>query len=185
MLMKVCLYRYHYLTTRNFSSETSYADSTVIPPPVPTIPLYPTNISYLQPVDVRIKHPIDPTTGRANATLVMLARNSDLNGAIKAVRSLEEAFNSKLANPYPWVFLNEVPFNEDFKRELSYATSGEVHFGLIKSEEWFMPNWIDERMVEMGKSYLKGLPEPWPIPYADSTPYRNMCRYNSGVSEDF
>jgi len=51
---------------------------------------------------------------RANATFVMLARNSDVDGAVHAVRSLEDRFNRK--HNYPWVFLNEEPFSDDFKR---------------------------------------------------------------------
>lgn len=134
-------------------------------------------INFLSPIDVRLAQPVDPITKRANATLLMLARNSDINGAVNAVRSLEERFNSKLPTPYPWVFLNEVRFSEDFKREVSYAASGEVHFGLINAEDWYMPDWIDERLAETGKHWLKNLD----IPYASSTSYRNMCRFNSGV----
>jgi alpha 1,2-mannosyltransferase len=44
----------------------------------------------------------------------MLARNSDLEGAVKSVRELEDRFNRKYN--YPWVFLNEEPFSSDFKR---------------------------------------------------------------------
>jgi alpha 1,2-mannosyltransferase len=51
---------------------------------------------------------------RTNATLLMLARNSDLDGAVQAVRELEDRFNRK--HNYPWVFLNEEPFSDDFKR---------------------------------------------------------------------
>jgi alpha 1,2-mannosyltransferase len=51
---------------------------------------------------------------RANATLLMLARNSDLDGAVQAVRELEDRFNRK--HNYPWVFLNEEPFSDHFKR---------------------------------------------------------------------
>jgi hypothetical protein len=51
---------------------------------------------------------------RANATLLMLARNTDLAGAISSVSQMEDKFN-KHCN-YPWVFLNEEPFTEDFKR---------------------------------------------------------------------
>lgn len=111
----------------------------------------------------------------------MLARNSDINGAVNAVRSLEERFNSRRSTPYPWVFLNEVPFSADFKREVSYAASGEVYFGQIKPEDWYMPDWIDERLVEAKKHWAMDFPGPYP--YASSTPYRNMCRYNSGVCQ--
>lgn len=54
------------------------------------------------------------THRKANATLLMLARNSDLDGAIQSMRSLEDRFNKKFQ--YPWVFLNEEPFTEEFMR---------------------------------------------------------------------
>lgn len=51
---------------------------------------------------------------RANATLLMLARNSDVDSALRSVRELEDRFNRKFH--YPWVFLNEVPFSSEFKK---------------------------------------------------------------------
>lgn len=44
----------------------------------------------------------------------MLARNSDVEGAVRSVRELEDRFNRKFR--YPWVFLNEEDFDDDFKR---------------------------------------------------------------------
>lgn len=59
--------------------------------------------------------PHDPSTShRANATLLMLARNSDLDGVISSVEQLEAKFNRKFN--YPWVFLNDEPFSYEFKR---------------------------------------------------------------------
>ena len=52
-------------------------------------------------------------TRRANAAVVMLVRNSELEGAVQSVRHLEQRFNH--AYHYPWVFLNEVPFTDEFK----------------------------------------------------------------------
>lgn len=49
---------------------------------------------------------------RANATFVLLARNSDLEGVIDSVRSMEDRFNRKYK--YPWVILNEEPFTAEF-----------------------------------------------------------------------
>ena len=43
----------------------------------------------------------------------MLARNSDVDGAVNSVREVEDKFNRKYG--YPWVFLNEEPFSDDFK----------------------------------------------------------------------
>lgn len=50
----------------------------------------------------------------ANATLFMLARNSDVDSAVNSVREVEDKFNRKYG--YPWVFLNEEPFSDSFKR---------------------------------------------------------------------
>lgn len=50
----------------------------------------------------------------ANATLFMLARNSDVDSAVGSVREVEDRFNHKYG--YPWVFLNEQEFSDDFKR---------------------------------------------------------------------
>jgi alpha 1,2-mannosyltransferase len=52
--------------------------------------------------------------GTANAVMLMLARNSELEGAVSSVRQLEEKFNRRYH--YPWVFLNEEPFSEEFKQ---------------------------------------------------------------------
>lgn len=51
---------------------------------------------------------------RANATLLMLARNSEVDGAVRSVREMEDRFNRKYH--YPWVFLNEQPFSDEFKQ---------------------------------------------------------------------
>lgn len=56
----------------------------------------------------------DPQLGRANAVFIMLCRNEEVDGAVKSVRELEDRFNHKYH--YPWVFLNEVEFTEDFKK---------------------------------------------------------------------
>ena len=52
--------------------------------------------------------------GGANAVMLMLARNSELEGAVSSVRQLEEKFNQRYH--YPWVFLNDEPFTDEFKQ---------------------------------------------------------------------
>ena len=61
-----------------------------------------------------------PQKGTANATFVFLARNSDLESVVSSVRQMEDRFNRKYN--YPWVFLNDEPFSEEFIRSvfLSY-----------------------------------------------------------------
>lgn len=41
-----------------------------------------------------------------------VARNGDLNGVMSSMKQLEDRFNKKFN--YPYVFLNEEPFSEDF-----------------------------------------------------------------------
>ncbi|KAG1905608.1 glycosyltransferase family 15 protein [Suillus fuscotomentosus] len=89
---------------------------------------------------------------RANATLVMLARNSDLNGVISSVEQLEAKFNRKFN--YPWVFLNDEPFSTDFKRRVSVLTDADVSFGLVPHEQWVQPDWIDEGRAQEGRNKL-------------------------------
>lgn len=50
---------------------------------------------------------------RANATFVILARNSDMDGVLRSVRENEERFNRRYN--YPYVLLNEEPFTDEFK----------------------------------------------------------------------
>ena len=63
----------------------------------------PPNFNTSKPLHVR----------KANATMVMLARNSDMDNAVQSVRRIQDRFNNKFK--YPWVFLNEEPFSDDFK----------------------------------------------------------------------
>lgn len=118
--------------------------------------------------------PPPPHPHRANATLVMLARNTDLNGVISSVEQLEARFNRKFN--YPWVFLNDVPFTTDFKRRVSVLTDADVSFGVIPRENWVQPDWIDEGRAQEGRNKLvrQG------VIYGGSVSYRNMCRFNSG-----
>lgn len=50
---------------------------------------------------------------RANATYVILARNSDLEGVMSSMQQMEDRFNRYHA--YPYVFLNKEPFTKEFK----------------------------------------------------------------------
>jgi alpha 1,2-mannosyltransferase len=56
----------------------------------------------------------DPQTRRANATFVVLARNGDLQGVAMSMKQMEDRFNKEFG--YPWTFLNDEPFTDEFKR---------------------------------------------------------------------
>jgi alpha 1,2-mannosyltransferase len=55
---------------------------------------------------------------RANATIVMLARNGDIHGVAKSIKQMEDRFNKRFR--YPYVFLNEEPFTDQFKKCVIY-----------------------------------------------------------------
>ncbi|KAF5391283.1 hypothetical protein D9757_001876 [Collybiopsis confluens] len=110
----------------------------------------------------------------ANATFVLLARNSDLAGVINSMQSAEDRFN-RFYN-YPWVLLNEEPFTEEFKSRVSVLTRAPISFGQIPKEHWYQPEWIDEDRAREGRQKMMAKQ----IIYGGSVPYRNMCRFNSG-----
>ncbi|KAF6747527.1 alpha-1,2-mannosyltransferase [Ephemerocybe angulata] len=111
---------------------------------------------------------------RANATFVILARNSDLAGTVQSIRDMEDRFNRHYQ--YPYVFLNDEPFDDKFKEHISMLTDAKVEFGVIPKEHWQQPDWVDEPTAEAWRDWLVGEG----IIYGESVAYRNMCRFNSG-----
>ncbi|KAJ3782638.1 glycosyltransferase family 15 protein [Lentinula aff. detonsa] len=117
-----------------------------------------------------------PTYSRkANATFLTLARNSDLAGVIHSMKQVEGRFNRD--RHYPWVFLNDEPFTEEFIRCTSAVTSAKTHYGQIPRDQWVQPDFIDEERATKAR---KALSKMRGVFYADSVSYRNMCRFYSG-----
>ncbi|EIN06518.1 alpha-1,2-mannosyltransferase [Punctularia strigosozonata HHB-11173 SS5] len=125
-------------------------------------------------IDAKTGELLPVSTPRMNATILMLARNSDTDSVIKSVRELEDRFNRKFG--YPWTFMNEEPFTEDFKKRVSVLLSSPAEFITIPHDDWFQPEWIDESKAEAGRNKL--VEES--VIYGGSVSYRNMCRFNSG-----
>ncbi|KAF8333999.1 glycosyltransferase family 15 protein, partial [Cantharellus anzutake] len=113
-------------------------------------------------------------TRKANAAFVVLARNSDLPGILESIKQMEDRFNKKFQ--YPYVFLNEEDFSEDFKQWTTEITSSPCVYGKIPHDHWFQPDWIDEEKATVSRlDMIKNK-----VIYGHSVPYRNMCRFNSG-----
>lgn len=91
---------------------------------------------------------IDNSGPRANAAFVVLARNKELDGVIQSIKSIERHFN-RWWN-YPYVFLNDVEFNEEFINTVKNYTSGSTEFGKIDSSMWGYPDWIDHEVAKEG-----------------------------------
>ncbi|RXW14596.1 hypothetical protein EST38_g11261 [Candolleomyces aberdarensis] len=111
---------------------------------------------------------------RANASFVILARNSDLAGTVRSIREIEDRFNRRYR--YPYVFLNDQPFDDKFKEHISMLTDAKVEFGVVPKEHWNQPDWVDEPTAEAWRDWMVGEG----IIYGESVSYRNMCRFNSG-----
>jgi len=117
---------------------------------------------------------IPPPERKAKAALVALARNSDLQGILTSMKQMEDRFNKKFQ--YPWVFLNEEPFSEEFIKYTTEVTDSPTSYGLIPKEQWVQPDWIDEERATQAREKMVNER----VIYGGSVPYRNMCRYNSG-----
>ncbi|KAG0672002.1 hypothetical protein C6P40_000396 [Pichia californica] len=112
-----------------------------------------------------------------NSTLYTLCRNSDLYEILETIINYEARFNSKYH--YDWVFLNDEPFNENFKLLVSNAVSGNSYFGKIPEYMWEIPNSVNKSIMYSNINKIKNDPDGV-YPYYDSISYRNMCRFESG-----
>jgi alpha 1,2-mannosyltransferase len=65
------------------------------------------------------------------------------------------------------------------KRRITAITPAQIEFGVIPRDHWFQPDWIDEERAQKGRDKLVADG----IIYGGSVSYRNMCRFNSGVSQ--
>lgn len=116
----------------------------------------------------------DTSAPRANATLLMLARNSDMDSVIESVKSLELHFNHWFN--YPWTFLSDEPFSDAFKDAVRSTVSSKVEFGTIASEHWEFPEDTDEKLVQ--EALLRQ--DNRAIKYGGKKSYHQMCRFYSG-----
>lgn len=114
------------------------------------------------------------THAREDAVMVMLARNSDLDGARQTVNSVEDRFNRWFQ--YPYVFLNDEPWEPDFVRVMNQTTGGRARFEVIPREEWTFPPWVDEDAARQSimKQGERG------VHYGGKVAYHHMCRFFSG-----
>lgn len=62
------------------------------------------------------KNHTDPNRRKAKAVFVVLARNSDLWALTDSMKQMEDRFNHWAG--YDWVFLNDEPFDDVFKKSV-------------------------------------------------------------------
>ncbi|EGD90088.1 hypothetical protein H112_02559 [Trichophyton rubrum D6] len=117
---------------------------------------------------------IDTSQPRANAAFVVLARNKELEGVIQSMKSIERHFN-RYYN-YPYVFLNDGDFDDNFKDTVTNYTKSSVEFGKIDSSMWGYPDWTD---AEVAKEGIRKQGDA-AIMYGGMESYHHMCRFYSG-----
>lgn len=119
---------------------------------------------------------VEPETDkpRANAALVVLARNQELEGVVQSIKSMERHFNRWFH--YPYVFLNDGDFDQEFKETIVNHTSSRVEFGKIDPDMWGYPDWVD---LETAKEGIRKQGDA-AIMYGGMESYHHMCRFYSG-----
>ncbi|KAJ1810623.1 hypothetical protein LPJ56_005874, partial [Coemansia sp. RSA 2599] len=115
-----------------------------------------------------------PEGRRANASFVVLLRNRELDQFRATMRQLEDRFNRKYH--YPYLFLNDEPFTEEFMRFIAASTTSNVTFATIPHDHWSVPDFVDEEKAAQARRKM----EENKVIYGGSLSYRHMCRYNSG-----
>ncbi|TBU02170.1 glycolipid 2-alpha-mannosyltransferase, partial [Hamiltosporidium magnivora] len=111
---------------------------------------------------------------KENAVIVILCRNEEMNQISESIKNFEEIFNKQYN--YPYVFLNDNDFTEEFKSKIKSVVSSTVEFGKINYPMWGPPKHIN---MDKAKENMKSL-ESQNIIYGGSLSYRNMCRFFSG-----
>ncbi|KXS14791.1 glycosyltransferase family 15 protein, partial [Gonapodya prolifera JEL478] len=112
---------------------------------------------------------------KSKACILVLCRNSELSALLPTLANFESTFNAPKGRRYPYVFLNDAPFDDKFRADVSEI----AEFGMIPQEHWGYPWWINLTIAvssEADRGYLCS------VIYGGSLSYRHasMCRYFSG-----
>ncbi|CAB4257054.1 similar to Saccharomyces cerevisiae YIL085C KTR7 Putative mannosyltransferase involved in protein glycosylation [Maudiozyma barnettii] len=118
----------------------------------------------------------DQSYRKSNASFIMLARNEELSDILTTLYSIESHFNQWYH--YPYVFLNDEPFTEEFKEKVRQSVTGSVQFGTLNELEWEFPVEVRETMEFTER--IKDQSDRGVL-YGDVESYHKMCRFYSGL----
>ena len=97
----------------------------------------------------------------------------------KTIVNFEDKFNRNFN--YPYVFLNEVPFTDEFRSAIQQAApTAKIQFGLIPEAHWSYPSWVDPALAAESRQQM----DRQGVLYAGLESYHHMCRYQSGFFFD-
>lgn len=111
---------------------------------------------------------------KENAVILILCRNSDADDIAVTLQNFENVFNKMYQ--YPYLFLNNEKFTEDFKKKIKSVITADAVFGQLEPHEWGYPSWINREKAALSRQKL----EKKGVIYAGSESYRHMCRFFSG-----
>lgn len=123
-----------------------------------------------QPSSVTNENLLENNPNRVKAAFVILARNSDLTGIRQSIRQLEDRFNKHFN--YPYVFLNEEYFSDEFKQKTKDLTKAQTFYGKIDQDMWGYPDFINQTYAAECRQDMHNRK----IIYGGSESYRHMCR---------
>jgi mannosyltransferase len=111
---------------------------------------------------------------REKAAIIMLAQNSDLDGARKSMQSFEDHFNRWFH--YPVIFMNDEPWSEEFKNAMTAIVSGEAKFEVLPLGMFGFPKHTDLEEAKKNMAFQ----EETKIHKGGLESYHHMCRFYSG-----
>ncbi|CAO3632386.1 unnamed protein product [Cunninghamella blakesleeana] len=93
--------------------------------------------------------------------------------------NLEDKFNKNFH--YPYVFLNNEPFTEEFKQAMTKASpNAHKEFGLLDKSTWGYPSWVNQAYAAECREKMKQND----VLYGHLESYHHMCRFQSGFFFD-
>lgn len=90
------------------------------------------------------------------------------------MKAIERHFNRWFN--YPYVFLNDVEFDDNFKNTVRNYTSSSIEFGLVGPDMWGYPDWVDPKVAKEGIAKQ----DDAAVMYGGMESYHFMCRFYSG-----
>ncbi|CDS04523.1 hypothetical protein LRAMOSA07187 [Lichtheimia ramosa] len=116
-----------------------------------------------------------PPAKKANAAFVILVRNREQQDIAETIMNLEDKFNKNFH--YPYVFLNDEPFTEEFKAAMRTASPyADMQFGLVPVEHWSYPAHVNQTYAAECRERM----DRENVFYGGMESYHHMCRYQSG-----
>lgn len=132
-----------------------------------------TKVSEPKDFDIESIRPPHDTSNydHAKATIFSVVRYPDKDVLAKTIERFESSFNSKFN--YPYTFVSNKPFPDDFKTELLSKTKAPMHFYQMEQDLWEWPESIDENRLQREMDRLDRLG----VTHAQLRYYRRRCRF--------